>query len=820
MDALVSGQAGIAIFLRGNEASLVSMDALESEVVCPPSSIPHLLAGTCDVLELKSISKEKAIRQLQLAWQFDRALHLLLILLDSDEEDETRMMAAEHVLGLLTDAQVRERLENVLYSSRIPNPSAIDEARRFFKSFGAFPELLEDLQGSQPTIELLQRNWERLPISLFENPEDRKRFRVLAIHSGVFRLLAKSSGDPSSLSLAIVECYSKLKVLPNYRAVLGNWLAPFRPEKISHKEVSKSQTEDHKELEVVRETYSRKTQSSFEAFENVKKQKEAIVPLLRKGKLAVARKFVDELIQSQLRSGESRYATMSLCDLAQRAKDVCNYSLQLEFTQRAVELSPEDGWAHGQLADAYFCLGQYDNALQSFKMAALYGQPAFAKTGEARILWGQGRLQAALEVYDQAIREFPDDASPWNGRAEVLRQMWRYEEALKTYEEGIRRFPFDPVSWCGRAATLKDLGRLVDALQAYANAIRDFPEETFARDGYADVLKEMGQLKEALDVYNENIKLFSDDSVARCGRAEVLRAMGLFNEALQAYTEAIDDFPYVSVPYCGKAEVLRSLGSLEEALDYYQFVISRFPSEARARNGRANILKKLGRISESLQAYDQTIKDFPFNIFAWSGRADLLKESGSLDDALKAYDVLIARNPFNTSLRHAKSAILVIMRQFSQAEGLLPTKPPETRDDWVAYHIKGMILLKKDMLDPAIKHFKKGLDSIPFADERCFFRNALAIATLRQHQYREASEYLREGREAITDALRIHAFGELRKFGQASMAYMRLQRACPASLVPLRNELAARYKLVKAPPEQDQRWIFEEECRNVLLEAA
>jgi len=821
MDALVSGQAGVAIFVQGNEALLVSIDAPETESACSPNSIPYLLGCADDVVEFKAVSKKTALLQLQLAWKFDRALHLILILLDRDEERDTKFMAAECIPDLIADIQVQERLENVLYSCKIHNAQGLDEARDFFLDDDRLPELLRELKSNQEIIGTIRQSWDELSLELFETPVEKEVFRLAAVHAGAFRLLAKNSKDPSGLNLAILECYDKLRGLPNYRAVVSNWLAPLKPEKLRHEEPGVKQADDDATLSNLgRGRRPSRAPKPFEAFENVNKQKQAIITLLGKGDVKKVRIFVDELVQSQLKSGETKYATMSLCDLAQRAKNVCTYSLQLEFAKRAVDLSPEDGWAHGQLADAYFCLGQYNEALQSFKLAALHGERAFARTGLARILCGQGRLEEALAAYDQAISEFPDEPFPHYGRAEVLRQMWKYEEALSAYEEAIRRFPSEATPWCGRAATLKDLGRLVDALRAYSDAIRDFPEDVVPRDGYADALKEMGQLDQALAAYNENIALSAEDCVARCGRAEVLRAKGRFDEALQAYADTIEDFPCVPVPYCGKAEVLRDMGKLEEALDFYNDVIDRFPSEARAHNGRANILKKLGRLSDSLQAYDQAIKDFPFSIFSFSGRADLLKELGNLREALDAYDVLIKRNPVSPSLRHAKAAILVAMRRYAEAESLLPTATPETRDDWIAYHIKGMLLLKKDMLKPAVRHLKKGLESIPFADQRKYFQNALAVATLRQRQYFEAAQYIGGSQEPTADALRIHAFSELRKFDQASHAYSRLLHVCPPILVPLRDELASKYRLVKSSSRHDSRWIFEEECQNVLLEAA
>lgn len=821
MDALVSGQAGIAIFIYGNDTSYVTVDELSEESVCAPSSVPYLLDGATDVLEFKSIQKHAALGHLKQEWSYDRSLHLALILLDPKEDIETRREAVDRLFDLLQQRETAERLENVLYSNLIPNVSALVEALDLTPAANPVSEMLYQVRANQDIIGLVRKTWEELPLDLFGGTPAKESFRRSATRSGIFRLLVKGVNEPSKFGLVSIECLRHLKSLPNYRAVLNTWMTPFKPGRTSHVIVpplvenhSSEQEESNKPRHAEREVHG------HESFENVKKQKQAITPLLTKGDIHNARKFIEDLIHTQLKSGGARYATMSLCDLAQHAKNVFNHSMQLELAKRAAELCPEDGWAHGQVADAYYCLGQYDNAVAALDRASLWGESAFASAGRARILWGQGRLLEALAAYDQARRDFPNEATIWNGRAEVLRQMWRYEESLEAYTEAAARSSSNRVALCGRAAVLKDLGRFNESLDAYQTAMDYFPQEVVARDGHADVLKEMGRLQDALEAYDRNVALSPEDSVARCGRAEVLRDMGRLEEALQSYKDTIDSFPFVSVPYCGKAETLKDMGKLSSALHCYEDARSRFPLEPRVHNGLANVLKRLGRLDEALKAFDQVTQRFPYDIFALSGRADALKELGKLHDAVEAYSLLIERNPAATNLRYAKAAILVALHRFRDAELLLPTKPPETRDEWIAYHVRGMILLKTNMLRPAIKHFKYGLDSIPFADERKYFQNALAAATLRQRHFHEALDCLGASRSATADALRIHAYGELGNPREALRAYARLSLACPVMLVPLRNELASKYKLKTEPPHHDDAWVFEEECQNILLEAA
>jgi hypothetical protein len=50
--------------------------------------IPYLLADATDVTELAETTPEQAVAALDLSWRRDRALHLLLILLDRDANRE------------------------------------------------------------------------------------------------------------------------------------------------------------------------------------------------------------------------------------------------------------------------------------------------------------------------------------------------------------------------------------------------------------------------------------------------------------------------------------------------------------------------------------------------------------------------------------------------------------------------------------------------------------------------------------------------------------------------------------------------------------
>jgi tetratricopeptide (TPR) repeat protein len=823
MNALLSGQAGIAILVHGDTLSVVQADSPETEREFPHSALGCLLAGATDVLSLQAVSRDELVRRLGLAWRSDRAMQLALLLLDGAEDCETRHLASDCLDDLLREPEVCIHVTNRLYAAPLPETADLNGALTAARLSETVTGLLKDLDTAQPQIRRLREAWDNVPLESFESDSARHAFEQTLVASGAFNAFVMAGGDAARFGLARLEFQGRLKALPNSRRVFESWLKSLQPAG-SQRDARVLQGTSEREafFEADREPGFRKPLSGHEAFENVRRQKEAIVALMRKGDWANVRRYAEELKEDQLRSGGYAFAAKSLCDLAQRAKEVGNCSMQLELAQMAIDTAPEDGWAHGQVADAFFCVGRLDEAANHFEQAGRLGNECFAATGRARILRGQVRLDDALAAYEDAIAKFPEEPIPWAGRAEVLRDMWRLKDALEAYNEAIARFPGERVPLCGKAAVLAKLGSLDEAIDVYDECIRQFEADVYPWCGRAHVLKQKGSLDESLAAFERAIRMFPASEAPLTGHASVLKTQGRLNEALQEYKDVIKQFPQEVMPVIGLAEVFRAMGDLDKALEAYDDAIRKFPHDPVARCARANILKEQGRFEDALQEYDAIVARFPYEVYAWSARADLLKELGHLEDAAEAYDKLMgmAWNPRRDGTQYAKAAVLAAMGQFAEAELLLPTTEPRTHDEWLAYHIRAMILLRNDRLDEAEVLLKKGLRESPYADRRAYFESALAVASLRRRRFREAVRFLGKGDTPLAEVIRMHAFGALKQPDEVKHAYKRIERACPPPLIPLRDELAARYGLQLGLASRDWDWVFEEECRNILYAAA
>lgn len=822
MDALISGVAARVVFLSGSEVSYFDAERPTERHFSNRAALPYLLADAHDVEMLSGATEEKAFGILLRKWNTDRALRMLQVALDPGEYAATREEAASYLSSLLRQRDVRGGVENVAFSLEFPEGTHAEELESLCWRDQGLSELLGKLIFHQAEISAVRRAWESLPDLLFGGHPNRSRLELVAISTGAFRELAEALKVPVHLESVISECYFKLKSQPNYRQIVQQWTNIFADKKVRRR--TKRHNELYEQLIEQEADYEPLSWSApiHEKFLNITKQKKVIVEQLEKGNDSRARRFTEQLIRWQLQNGAPVYAAKSLCSLAQEARRFGNTSLQLEWVQRATQIAPEDAWAHGQAGDAYFSMFRFNEAYGEYEAARCWGMGRRGETGKAKVLAATGHLEDALSLCQLAITNYPNDPEAYQSRAqysEILREMWRLEDALVSYEEAIEKYPNQSFLRCGRAAVLTDMSRFTEALEAYDAIIREFPDDLVAWTGRADVLKNLGELEASLDAYNEVIKRFSFEAVPVCGRADVLRSMGRLDDALVAYRDAKERFPYEPAAYSGLGEVYRDLENFDAALAAYAEGKEKFSHESRLRNGYANVLRSAGHFQEALQEYDRIVREFPYDLFSLSGRANMLKALGYYDAALEAYDVVLARRPDYSHARYAKAAIYVIQGKFDKALELIPDRVPKTSSEWVAFHIRGMLHLRKREIETALDIFTKGVLECPFHQNRRYFENALAATKVRLGRFREAINHIRQTDTVISHLLMLHSYAALDRVEEARQEFAAVNDNSLPPLVELRDEIAAQFRLVDHPPKREPAWLLDQES-EVLLQAA
>jgi tetratricopeptide (TPR) repeat protein len=820
MNVIVSGVAARVIFVSGAKISYIDAERPLEEKTSSRAALPYLLADAYDAESLTGVTREQAFAVLLTKWNVDRSLRMLQIIIDPDEDVETREQAGTYLSSLLSRPDVQHSVENSVFALAFPEGTHVESFEAFYWRNEIITEFVGKLISHQSEIAKVRSAWDELPDDLFEDPESRRRCELTAISKGVFRQLAEGLKDTSRLESAIANSYLTLKSERNFRAVIQGWTRGFADRKTRRRtlhNVNEDQLTDETEYETAKHF-----EKAHERYVSVTKQKHGIVEQISKGNDDRARTFAQQLVKWQLQNGPPEFASKSLCALAQEARRLGRTNLQLEWLEWATTIAPEDPWAHNQAGDAYFTAYRFTEAFQHYEKGVRYGMGRRGELGQAKVLAATGHLDEALQKSRIAIDRYhsdPDVHRSYAQYSEILRKMWRLEEALQSYNEAIGLFPTESVLYCGRAAVLTDMSRFSEALEAYDDILSRFPGEVVAWAGRADVLKHLGELDSALDAYEEAIKRFPHEAIPAGGRADVLRTMGRLDEALAAYRAIKEEFPFDPAAYSGIGEVHRELERFDLAIAAYQEAVSRFEFDVRARNGYANVLKAAGRYEDALREYDRIVWGFKYDIVGHTGRAGLLKALGSYEEALEAYDRILTQRPDYSYARIAKAAIYAIQGNYEKSLALLPNRPPETHSEWIAYHIRGMVYLKRNEIDAALDVFNVGVVENPFHQSRRYFENALAATKVRLRQYQEAINHVRETDTDVSRILKLHAFSALGRLDDARKELIAVNDNVLPHVAELRDEIAANFGVTERIPMRDMEWIIERES-EVLLQAA
>lgn len=189
MDAVVSGHAGVALLLDGDRLSSIHFG--DDEVVPrSPAEVSLLFSGAGDLRLFRNVEPEEVREQLDLESKRIDALHLALILLDSELSEETRQIAAEELEEELKDEGITSWLEGVLYAH--PLPASAD----FTGAYAACTEaterawaLLRRLESLQPMVKQVYEIWQVIVSEAFSLEKDRQYALALLVEEGLFREL-------------------------------------------------------------------------------------------------------------------------------------------------------------------------------------------------------------------------------------------------------------------------------------------------------------------------------------------------------------------------------------------------------------------------------------------------------------------------------------------------------------------------------------------------------------------------------------------------------------------------------------------------------
>jgi tetratricopeptide (TPR) repeat protein len=104
----------------------------------------------------------------------------------------------------------------------------------------------------------------------------------------------------------------------------------------------------------------------------------------------------------------------------------------------------------------------------------------------------EGRYKIAMELYDQALMNYPTYAEAWAWKAAAYAQLNKFRDALDCAEQAITADPCYEWGYFRKARTLESMGEIMAAYAVYLRAVEINPDFHMASQRVKDLKMKLG----------------------------------------------------------------------------------------------------------------------------------------------------------------------------------------------------------------------------------------------------------------------------------------------------------------------------------------
>ena len=257
-----------------------------------------------------------------------------------------------------------------------------------------------------------------------------------------------------------------------------------------------------------------------------------------------------------------------------------------------------------------------------------------SSTGKAELVWQQGNLQAAISLYDKAIKENPHSVEPYQQLFTHLKQQNSVAEAYKKLAESLKeQGNNEEAANCYRQAviiqavikevTAKYKGNIPNSQSNFVSNVANLKENAFSfqgaiKEGEKNGLWQMSLSQEQVLDFDststikkldsqkiatvewETAQIFMQKALEHCDREQ-------WSEVAKACSEATSVMPKMAEAYKIWGNALQRMNRTAEAMEYYGKAVEIQPDLAEVYAGIAQLYAQQQKWQQAIEYYQKAI---------------------------------------------------------------------------------------------------------------------------------------------------------------------------------------------------------------------
>ncbi|NEQ41712.1 MAG: tetratricopeptide repeat protein [Okeania sp. SIO3I5] len=321
----------------------------------------------------------------------------------------------------------------------------------------------------------------------------------------------------------------------------------------------------------------------------------------------------------------------------------------------------------------------------------------------------QGKQQAAIASYTEALKLNPKNASLYYQRGNSYYSQKAYEKAIKDYTAGIQIKPNYNDAYYQRALVYYELDDNEKAITDLTHALRINPDYTKAYDKRGLIYSEIGDYKNAIQDYSQSIRLNPQDSNTYINRGIARAMIGDRVGAISDYTQAIKLNPNDVQAYYYRGKSRFEMADYQGTIADYDRVLELKPDDADAYTNRCSAYLNLANHPSAIADCQQAIEINPQDFLAYHNLCIVYFNLGEYQKATENCSLAIgidnknAKAYINRGLAQSASGYLQgAIEDFTTAIKINP-------EDDITYNHRGIIFSEIGNYNQAIRDFSQAI---------------------------------------------------------------------------------------------------------------
>ena len=264
-----------------------------------------------------------------------------------------------------------------------------------------------------------------------------------------------------------------------------------------------------------------------------------------------------------------------------------------------------------------------------------------ARSAEALALQRSGDLEAAEAILRELLASQGagaelELASVHDLYAKVLYGTGRFEEAIEEYRKALRADRPAGEARTNLGAALLRVGRPDEAAEVLAEAVTIQPVFASTYSNYGSALLALERFAESAEQFRAAMAIDPGLLDPHVGLGSALAAMNRTDEAIVSYRRAIELYPEAAIPRRLLGELMISLNRSQEALEQYEVLVRLTPDDARAVRGLGLAYFQMRQPQQALPYLQRSVELDPSSARAWYSLSGAQAVSGRLDAAIQS----------------------------------------------------------------------------------------------------------------------------------------------------------------------------------------